>query len=113
MLEGCILAGHNVGYDADILKANLERTNIPMRRFPWHKLDTVTLAYEHLVPLGVPNLKLTSCCDFIGVRLTEEDAHTAMGDVRATRQLYHALARANAIDRLRWRWRNLRRQFKK
>jgi DNA polymerase III epsilon subunit-like protein len=113
MIEGCILAGHNVSYDAAILERNLDRTNIPMRRFPYHKLDTVTLAYEHLVPLGVPNITLKASCAFVGIELAKEDAHTAMGDVKACRQLFHALTRANAIDRLRWRMRNFRRQFKK
>jgi len=113
MLEGCILVGHNVSYDRDILKRNIERTPIPVRRFSYHTIDTVTLVYEHLVPCGLDKVSLKSACDFIGVKLSKADAHTAMGDIRATRALYHTLNRATTPDRLRWRAKNFRRQFKK
>jgi len=36
-----------------------------------------------------------------------------MGDVKATRALYHRLMRASRLDRLRWRAHAFRRQFKK
>jgi len=113
MLEGCILVGQNVGYDAAILERNLARTRIPARRFPYHRVDTVTLIYEHLVPCGLEKLSLKPACDFVGIKLTKEDAHTAMGDVKATRALYHRLMRASRLDRLRWRAHAFRRQFKK
>ena len=113
MLDGCILVGHNISYDLDILKRNLQRTPIPVRRLPHHKIDTVTLAYEHLVPCGLDKVSLKAACEFVGVKLTKQDAHTAMGDIRATRALYHKLNRATRVDRMLWRLRNFHRQFKK
>ena len=113
ILEGCILVGQNISYDAAILERNLARTPIPVRRFPHHRVDTVTLIYEHLVPCGLKSVSLKAACDFVGIPLSDSDAHTAMGDIRATRALYHTLNRATALHRIRWYVRHHRHQGEK
>jgi DNA polymerase-3 subunit epsilon len=111
MIDGCIIVGHNVRYDVEMLRCNLERTNVAVRTFPKHLICTCTLAHEHLVPCGLEILALDRCCDFVGIDI--KGRHTALGDARASRELYHALNRATRLDRFRWRLRAFQRQFRK
>lgn len=85
LLTGCILVGHNVSFDEEFLKQNLKRAGVP-GKIPYHKIDTVTLAYEHLFPLGLQKSSLDSVRDFLG--WSKEGAHTAMKDVSDTRNLF-------------------------
>jgi DNA polymerase III subunit epsilon len=95
-LEGCVIIGQNVSYDLDILKRCLQRAGVDVSALPWRKLDTMTLSYEHLIPLGLQGLGLQAVRRFLG--WSEEGAHTAMGDVRDTRNLFHLLLRATQED---------------
>lgn len=86
ILRNSVLVGHNVSFDEAMLKANLKRAGVS-GRIPYHKVDTVTLAYEHLVPYGLESLSLDNIRKFLGWSL--EGAHTAMQDVEDARKLYH------------------------
>ena len=99
-LRGTVLCGHNVSFDEAMLNANLQRSGIK-KRVPYHKVDTTALAYEHLVPLGLPGLSLDKIRDFLD--WDKEGAHTAMKDVRDTQRLYNLLARMNWWGRLKIR----------
>lgn len=85
LLRGCILVGHNVSFDEEFLKQNLQRASV-LGKIPYHKIDTVTLVYEHLFPLGLQKASLDSVRDFLG--WPKEGAHTAMRDVSDTRNLF-------------------------
>lgn len=87
-LEDCVLVGHNVAFDEAMLKGNLKRAGID-RRIPYHKVDTVTLAYEHLVPEGLESLSLDNIRKFLG--WSSEGAHTAMKDVEDAMRLYNQI----------------------
>lgn len=87
-LENCVLVGHNVAFDETMLKSSLKRAGIN-RRIPYHKVDTVTLAYEHLVPEGLESLSLDNIRKFLG--WSAEGAHTAMKDVEDAMRLYREL----------------------
>ncbi len=76
-LKGSTLCGHNVSFDEGMLNANLKRAGIE-QRVPYHKVDTVTLAHEHLLSLGLPRLGMDPIRDFLG--WGEEGSHTAMQD---------------------------------
>jgi len=57
-LKGSTVSGQNVAYDIQLLEGHAR--NLELRvRLPYHKVDLVTLAYEHLVPLGLRSLSLT------------------------------------------------------
>jgi DNA polymerase-3 subunit epsilon len=104
-LKWCIMAGHNVSFDASFIKAEMKRANPELLKgLGYHLVDTVTLAYEQLADCGLDRLSLGNVCKFIGVELV--DAHTAKADTEACRQVYHKLARANAWDRFLWKRRN-------
>jgi len=95
-LEGCVLVGHNVGFDEGMLKAHLAAYGIA-GRIPYKKIDTVTLAYEHLIPLGLKSVSLDRIREFLG--WSKEGAHTAMKDVEDTKQLFNLLWRMTPWQR--------------
>lgn len=90
LLDGCVLVGHNVAFDETMLKANFAAHGIT-GRIPYHKIDTITLAYEHLTPLGLKSVSLDRVRDFLG--WSKDGAHTAMKDVEDTKRLFDLLWR--------------------
>lgn len=88
-LKNTVLVGHNVGFDIAMLKAHLRRSGCEAR-LPYHHIDTMTLAYEHLVPLGLESLSLDRIRKFLG--WSSEDAHTALKDAKDTRCLYNLVS---------------------
>ena len=110
LLEGAILVGHNVRFDAAFLSEALRRSGI-QARIDYHMVDTIVLAHEHLVPCGLEFLKLDAVRDFLGI--SKEGAHTALKDALDARLVHKTLARATAFDRLRWRLGHAARNFRK
>lgn len=104
-LEGCVIAGHNVQFDMNFLKrAVLEYLGEgTLRRLPYSWVDTVTLAFEHLVPCGMISLKLDNICTFLGI--SNVGNHRALVDANRSKQVYEALQRASWFRRLYWRLR--------
>ena len=129
-LSDCsFVVGHNVTFDWSFLQAlsdravaseegilrqktaqpsdeQLKETQKGARLRYLHKIDTITLAAEHLVPCGVKKLGLDPLCKFLGIKNLK--AHTALSDAEACRQLYHKLDRASFLKRLWWK---LKRRF--
>lgn len=103
-LSDCVVVGHNVSFDLDMVNAALKRAKVKAR-ISYHKIDTVTLAYEHLVPCGLESVSFDFIRKFLG--WSQAHAHTALQDTRDAQRLYHLLARAGHRDRLRWRLRGL------
>jgi DNA polymerase III epsilon subunit-like protein len=88
VLDGCVLVGHNVAFDETMLKAHLNAYGIE-EDIPYHKIDTITLAYEHLTPLGLKSASLDRVRDFLG--WSKDGAHTAMKDVEDAKRLFDLL----------------------
>ena len=107
-LSGCVVVGHNVKFDLEMLKAHLLAAGVNPGGLPYHAIDTMTLMYEHLVPCGVTSVSLKSARSFFG--WPTEGAHTAMKDAEDARRLYHTLMRATPADRLLWRARAMLRE---
>ncbi|MBB5872798.1 DNA polymerase-3 subunit epsilon [Allocatelliglobosispora scoriae] len=76
-LEGGIVVAHHAPFEEGFLRAAFERIGVRMEPIP--ALDTLRVARS---VLASPNYKLATCCEIAGIELT--DAHTALGDVRAT-----------------------------
>lgn len=90
------LCGYGINFDAMFLKewfgsagdgslsslVNLDRNSF---------VDVLAMAKTSLAPelVGLPNRKLTTVCAALGVKL--ENAHTAMGDIFATIEVYKKL----------------------
>jgi DNA polymerase-3 subunit epsilon len=98
LLRESIFIGHNVSFDHAMLKSAIVRTGVKPR-FGYHKIDTVTLAFEHLGHC-TDSLSLDNICPLVGV--TNENAHTALADVQRCREVYYRLIRADDAQRLAW-----------
>jgi DNA polymerase-3 subunit epsilon len=107
-LSDCTVIGHNVSFDLDFVNAELKRAGVGAK-ISYHKIDTVTLAYEHLVPCGLEALSLDKIRDFLG--WPKDNAHSALQDTRDAQRLYHLLAGAGHRQHLRWRIRSLYRKM--
>lgn len=90
-LEGGILVGHNVSFDERMLAENLKRAGVA-GRIPYHKIDTVTLVYEHLFAQGLEWASLDAVRRFLG--WSTAGAHTAQQDVADTMRLFDLLWRS-------------------
>ncbi len=83
-LDGAIVVAHNAAFEEKFLAAEFARLGITTAPMP--ALCTLLLARS---ALAAPNHRLDTCCTVAGVGLS--DAHTALGDTRATARLLPAL----------------------
>lgn len=87
-----VLAGFNVGFDENFLRAMFIREHDKYfgSRFFNCPLDVRSFLAEHIYETGLrlPNYKLVTVCEHFGIPI---DAHDAMSDVKATRALYRKL----------------------
>ena len=84
MARDSVMCGHNVSFDWNFFEKAMKQRN---QRWTgdYHKYDTVALAVPLLRHGLVPNLKLTTLTQFYGI---EHEAHRALGDVKACREVY-------------------------
>lgn len=93
---GKIVVGHNVSFDIGFIQESLRRKGYPFR-LAYPKIDTITLAHEHLQPIGLRSMKLDNIRKMLGWSL--EGSHTALRDAEDARRLYHTLIRRTWWDR--------------
>ncbi|MEV0271118.1 exonuclease domain-containing protein [Hamadaea sp. NPDC050747] len=86
-LDGTIVVAHNAAFEEGFLAAELAR--LPIEVPPIPAFCTLRVARE---VLASPNYRLATCCEVCGIDL--RDAHTALGDVRATAELLPRLVAA-------------------
>jgi len=99
MLLKQVIVGQNISFDMDHLKMFYHRLGLDdtFKEFDHRHIDTMTLAYEHLVPHGLTSLALYQACKFL--RIDNEGAHGALRDVERTREVFLRLCRPNLWDR--------------
>lgn len=99
MLKGCTIVAHNPHFDMQFIEELLHDYKVS---YTWNRryIDTITLAYEHLKPLGIASCSLDDCRRFFG--WSTAFSHTALQDAKDCRRLYYKLARASYIQRLSW-----------
>lgn len=88
ILKDTVCCGHNVGFDTDFIQNMIRRTGSNFR-MDYHKFDTVSLAYEHLVPAGLEKLSLDNIREFLG--WPKEGGHAALKDALDARRLRKVL----------------------
>lgn len=80
VLEGAILAGHNVAFDRDFLDAAYASSGVPRPKMDHHTLDTASLAWSLYTDGVIKSLSLASVCEALGV--DGGTPHRALHDVR-------------------------------
>ena len=82
-------AGYNVNFDLDMLAAWFRKCGDKYvgSWFNWKRIDPLPLIYwmDLLGDIDLPNYKLATVCDHFKIDL--KDAHDAMADIEATREL--------------------------
>ncbi|WP_051366775.1 exonuclease domain-containing protein [Hamadaea tsunoensis] len=91
-LDGAVVVAHNAAFEEGFLQAELARIGVTPPPIP----ALCTLIVSRLV-LASPNYRLATCCEITGTPL--DDAHTALGDVRATAILLPKLLSGGASPR--------------
>jgi DNA polymerase III epsilon subunit-like protein len=102
LLAGAILVGHDTQFTMRFVHHLLKETLGTAEKVDTRFIDTVTLMWEQLVPLGLTNLTLEDASFFL--RLPFKPNHSALDDARAARVLYLKLLRAGPLQRLWWKW---------
>jgi len=87
-LRGTVVVGHNIKFDLAFMDAELKASG--GKGFSRNEVDTMTIAYEHLAPMGLEGLALDKIRDFLG--WSKDGAHTALHDAETCERLYNLLA---------------------
>ncbi len=91
LLEGALVAGHNVGFDWAFLEVAFRQARLPRPDVDYHRLDTASLAWPLVATGELHSLSLDSVADFLG--LTRPSPHRAMADARCSLEVARRLAR--------------------
>jgi len=88
-VKDCIMVGHNVAFDSGFLEYAFIKTGVD-NNMHYHKLDTVSMAFAklHKEP-DLEHFSLRELC--LRFDIKNKDAHTGLGDARATYELYKKL----------------------
>ena len=105
ILEGAVLVGHNVRFDAEMLGSSLRAHGVRCRLIRRRLVDTQVLAMEHLYPLGLASRGLDSIRKWLG--WSTEGAHRAEKDALDCYRLWRLCWRMQVWTR--WRVRLFRR----
>ena len=83
------MVGHNVAFDSGFLEYAFIKTGVD-NNMHYHKLDTVSMAFAklHKEP-DLEHFSLRELC--LRFDIKNKDAHTGLGDARATYELYKKL----------------------
>jgi DNA polymerase III epsilon subunit-like protein len=88
LLKGHLIVGHNPRFDMEFITELCWRENVALRMDP-RAIDTTTIAYIYLVPMGLHSLALDAIRRFVGWQVREY--HDAYHDVLDTQRLYKTL----------------------
>lgn len=88
-VKDCIMVGQNVAFDSGFLEYAFAQTGIS-NTMHYHKLDTISLAWAklHSRP-DIEHFSLRELCKHFEIK--NDQAHTGLGDARATFALYKKL----------------------
>lgn len=100
LLDGALIAGHNVAFDRSFLDAAWRATCVAPPESDHHALDTATLAWPLLAVGLVDSLSLGPVCKQFGIDVGEP--HRALADARRSLEVARCLLpEAGLITRVR------------
>jgi DNA polymerase-3 subunit epsilon len=94
LLEGTILAGHNVAFDRGFLEAAWRAMGSRPEGMDYHLLDTAALAWPLWSAGAIDRLSLDEVCECLGI--TRQPAHRAMTDARCSLEVARRLLPSRA-----------------
>lgn len=87
--EGAIMISHNITFDWAFLQYAFAKTKLPNKMSPV-RLDLMSMAFAKLYhDEKVQRFNLKALCDYFGI--TNEKAHTALADIKASIEIYKKL----------------------
>lgn len=87
--KDCIMVAHNLAFDYSFLAKAFAVTGVENKMF-YAKMDTISYAYAKLGNNeSITRFSLGALCDHYGI--TNERAHTALADARATYEMFKKL----------------------
>ena len=89
LLEGGVLAGHNVGFDRAFLDAAFHHADVAPPAMDHHLLDTATLAFPLLAAGVVESLSLDAVSAHLGI--DRADPHRAIADANRSLEVARRL----------------------
>ena len=98
-LKNRVIAGHGIRFDIGFIEAMSKTYKVEMRAR--YGLDTVSLAFEHLIPHGLRSLSMKDISRFLGFE-PEPKVHRALNGARMAKMIWTKIVRANALQR--WWW---------
>ncbi len=94
LLEGSLLAGHNVGFDWGFLEAGYRQAGLALPRVDYHRVDTASLAWPLVASGELASLSLDAVAAYFG--LARPTPHRALADARCSLEVARRLS-----DRMR------------
>lgn len=89
LAPGGIFIGWNVSFDRPFLEKSAREKGLILN-FDYHWIDVMSLFYEESFSnKDIKRLNLGHVCEVLGIK--RKDAHTAMGDVKTTLEVYRYL----------------------
>lgn len=67
VIEGTLIAGHNIGFDWSFLEASFKRVGLPLPEMDYHRLDTASLAWTLVAGAEIDSMSLDAVCEHIGI----------------------------------------------
>lgn len=90
LLEGALIAGHNVGFDWAFLEAGFHRAGLTLPRVDYHRLDTASLAWPLVASGELSSLSLDGLATLLGI--DRPRPHRALADARCALEVARRLA---------------------
>ncbi|MFP2958470.1 exonuclease domain-containing protein [Myxococcus sp. 1LA] len=94
LLDGALIAGHNVGFDWAFLDAGFRRAGLALPNVDYHRLDTASLAWPLVVTGELPSTSLDPLAKLLG--LERPHPHRALADARCALEVARRL-----VERMR------------
>ena len=94
LLDGALIAGHNVGFDWSFLEAGFRRAGLALPNVDYHRLDTASLAWPLVVTGELPSMSLEPLAKLLG--LERPHPHRALADARCSLEVARRL-----VERMR------------
>jgi len=89
--SGMTVVGHNLALDLEFLRSAYKACGVQFELK--YKIDSATLIWEHLVPLGLTKGNLHDACTVLGI--SNEGEHRALADVLRCKGVVEALRGAS------------------